>query len=54
MAELALDDEQRDSLPGHLDGVGVPELVGSASASLLLRPARQSTTITPRRRIPSV
>ena len=28
MAELALDDDERDSLVGHLDGVGVAELVG--------------------------
>ena len=27
MTELALDDQQWDPLAGHLDGVGVPELV---------------------------
>ena len=27
-AELALDDDQRDSFPGELDGMGMPELVG--------------------------
>ena len=26
-AELALDDDQRDSFPGELDGMGMPELV---------------------------
>jgi hypothetical protein len=28
VAELALDDDQRDTLARHLDGVGVAELVG--------------------------
>ena len=27
VSELALDDDQRDALAGHLDGVGVAELV---------------------------
>ena len=27
MSELALDDDQRDALARHLDGVGVPKLV---------------------------
>ena len=29
MSQLALDDVQRDALPGHLDGVGVAQLVWS-------------------------
>jgi hypothetical protein len=33
MTELALDDEQRDTLAGHLDCMGMPELVGSESAA---------------------
>jgi hypothetical protein len=28
MPELALDDEERDTRAGHLDGVRVPELMG--------------------------
>jgi hypothetical protein len=32
MAELALDHVQRDALAGHLDGVGVTELVRGESA----------------------
>jgi hypothetical protein len=28
VAELALDDDQRDAFAGELDGVGMPELVG--------------------------
>jgi len=27
VSELALDDDQRDAFAGHLDGVGVPELL---------------------------
>ena len=27
MSELALDNDQRNAFAGHLDGVGVPELV---------------------------
>lgn len=30
--ELPLDDNQRDAFPGHLDRVGVPELVRSKPA----------------------
>ena len=33
VAELALDDDQRDAFAGHLDGVGVAELVRSEAAS---------------------
>src|SRR5215211_1076517 len=33
VAELALDDVQRHALPGHLDGMGVTELVRSETAS---------------------
>ena len=29
MSQLALDDVQRDALPGHLDSVGVAQLVWS-------------------------
>ena len=32
VAELALDDDQRHALASHLDGVGVPELVGREAA----------------------
>jgi hypothetical protein len=32
VAELALDDDQRDALACHLDGVGVAELVRSESS----------------------
>jgi hypothetical protein len=32
MAELALDDDQRDALASHLDGVGVSELVRREAA----------------------
>jgi hypothetical protein len=28
VAELALDDDQRDAFAGELDGMGMPELVG--------------------------
>jgi hypothetical protein len=33
VAELALDDVQRHALPGHLDAMGVTELVRSETAS---------------------
>jgi hypothetical protein len=33
VAELALDNEQRDALAGHLGGMGVPELVRSEPAA---------------------
>jgi hypothetical protein len=32
-AELALDDDQRHALAGHLDGVGVAELVGREAST---------------------
>ena len=32
VSELALDDDQRDAFAGHLDGVGVPELVWGEAA----------------------
>jgi hypothetical protein len=33
VSELALDDDRRDALPGHLDGMRVPPLVRSEAAS---------------------
>ena len=33
MAELALDDDQRDAFAGHLDGMGVAQLVRSEAAA---------------------
>jgi hypothetical protein len=33
VAELALDDDQRHALARHLDGVGVPQLVGREAPS---------------------
>jgi hypothetical protein len=45
MPELALYDEQRDSLAGHLDSVGMPELmVVPTSAQGDLSPLFMSTT----------
>ena len=32
MAELALNDDQRDAFASHLDGVGVPKLVWGEAA----------------------
>src|SRR3954462_5565747 len=33
VAELALDDDERNALVGHLDGVGVAELVGREASA---------------------
>jgi hypothetical protein len=33
MAQLALDDDQRDPLAGHLNSVGVPQLMRRESAA---------------------
>ena len=33
VAQPALDDDERHSFVGHLDGVGVPQLMGSTASS---------------------
>jgi len=51
VTELALDDDQRDALPGHLDSVSMPKLVGrKAPAQSSCRP--QTSKPTSRRRPP--
>jgi hypothetical protein len=56
MPELALDDQQRDTLAGHLDGLSVSGLVGERTVGVRRRRfvvGCESRPITPRSLVPS-
>jgi hypothetical protein len=53
MAELALDDDRRHAFAGHLDGIGVAEVVWERSGEVRRRPRRCGASLRGRRRLTS-